>query len=255
MIIAARTHKGLLRDNNEDGFYAPEGVPEGLLLVADGMGGHNAGEVASAVAVREVVAEIQRLLAVSEGAAALDAAPKPPEQMIKSAVRKANQAVLRASADNPAYEGMGTTLTMAVRELHGHFVIGHVGDSRAYHFGRFGVRRLTRDHNLAEELVRMGEITLAEAAVHPQRHYITRGLGIASALRVDITRVELRSGEGLLLCTDGLTIHVSDDEIAAALSLKNSPAQAADFLLKTCLERGARDNVTMIVARCEEADV
>lgn len=238
LLVASRTHKGLIRAGNEDSLYAPEGVPEGLILVADGMGGHNAGEVASAVAMETVVNEIR---AMRQGE------PMPVQEMVRLAVRQANRAILRHSATNADYSGMGTTLTMALNSASGEWTIGHVGDSRAYHLSKDGLRRVTRDHTLLEELLRIGELTPEEAEDFPQRHVITRALGTGASVRVDLTHVELLPGEGLLLCSDGLTDHIRDSEIEQVFYRSGTPDDCAENLLSMCLGRGAHDNVSIVV--------
>ncbi len=248
MLVASRTHRGLspMRQLNEDSLYAPQGAPEGLLLVADGMGGHKAGEVASAIAMQTVVDEMRRMRAL----------PEPPavQDMVKEAVKLANRAVLRHSASDEKFAGMGTTLTMAVREHGNDWVIGHVGDSRAYYLGGFGIKRLTRDHTLVEELLRLGEITPEEAVRHPQRHVITRTVGTGTYVRVDCTKVTLAAGEGVLLCSDGLTEHVFDEEIARVFRYKKSPEECVEALLELCLNRGGRDNVSIVLGVNEEKE-
>lgn len=238
LLISSRTHPGLLRSGNEDSLYAPEGVPEGLALIADGMGGHNAGEVASAVAMQTVVDEIRRMRQDE---------PLPVQEMVRIAVRQANRAILRHSATNAEYSGMGTTMTMILRCGQSEWAVGHVGDSRAYHLSADGIRRLTRDHTLLDELLRIGEISPEEAVNFPHRHVITRALGTGASVRVDCTRVTLSPGDGILLCSDGLTDHVNDEEISQAFIKAKNPDACLDALMKMCFDRGAHDNISIVL--------
>lgn len=238
MRVASRSHCGLVRLQNEDSFYAPADMPEDLLVVADGMGGHNAGEIASALCVETVVDTVREFRHTDT----------PSMEVVRMAFMRANRKVFRTAQDNREQAGMGTTLTLAFRTGEDAFIIGHVGDSRAYRIGRGNVHRLTRDHSLVEELVRLGEISPQDARVHPQRNIITRSIGASPSVRVDITQVRLGAHEGLMLCSDGLTLHLTEEDIAQALRENEDPSEAADELLYRVLSRGAHDNVTLIIA-------
>ena len=243
MRVVSRSHCGLVRQQNEDSLYAPRDMPEGLLAVADGMGGHNAGEVASALCIETVVSTVSAMRA--DDAQGID--------MVRASFAAANRAVLRASRE-AGQDGMGTTLTIALMISPEGLIIGHVGDSRAYRYGNGMLQRLTRDHSLVEELVRLGEIDAQEAEQHPQRNIITRAIGTSPSVRVDTTRVHLGPNDCLLLCSDGLTLHLSEDEIATLLRENANPEVAADELLYRVLSRGAHDNVTFIIAVNETED-
>ncbi|MHB1986506.1 MAG: PP2C family protein-serine/threonine phosphatase [Acidimicrobiales bacterium] len=235
---AAESHTGYVRTNNEDLAV----VSGDLAAIADGMGGHLGGEVAARTAIEELIAGFQR----DRTAAGLAAA-----------VRRANQAIWRQSRVDRTLHGMGTTLTAAAlvgRDGDGaaaHLALVNVGDSRAYKLDRSGDRpalsRLTEDHSVVEEMVRQGEITRAEAAVHPHRHVLTRALGIDSEVDMDIWDLEPVPGTRLLLCTDGLTDEVPEDEIGLVLAASADPREAARELVGRALGHGGMDNVTVVV--------
>ncbi|MDQ3972837.1 MAG: Stp1/IreP family PP2C-type Ser/Thr phosphatase [Actinomycetota bacterium] len=229
---------GQVRSNNEDGFHCGRTV----FAVADGLGGHAAGEVASALAI-EQVAEAEGADFDSEQAAAA---------ALSEAVQDANRAVLEDARATPEHAGMGTTLTAAVRWVDT-LVLAHVGDSRAYLL-RHGerLRRLTTDHNAAEEAVQAGYLTREQAARHPERHSLTRVVGLEPDIPVDTPDpVALRPGDRVLLCSDGLTEVVGDDDIAELLAGADDPRAACEALIEATLERGAPDNVTVVVLAAE----
>jgi len=222
-----RTDVGRGRPENEDNFLVdPE---HGLYAVADGMGGHRAGEVASAVA-------LETLKDAYLGGQRLD-----------EAVAAANAAVFTKGADDASMRGMGTTLTAIALQGESTALLGHVGDSRAYLMREGAVTQVTDDHSLVEQLVREGRLTPEEAQNHPQRAIITRALGIDSEVQVDTYRVDLRAGDRLLICSDGLTNMLSDDTIAQTLRRHGDPQQAADTLVDMANQAGGDDNITVVV--------
>ncbi|HOB34398.1 MAG: Stp1/IreP family PP2C-type Ser/Thr phosphatase [Firmicutes bacterium] len=225
------SRRGLLRTNNEDCFYADES--RGIFIVADGMGGHAGGEVASRLAVETV----------KEGLADFH---RDPERAVETAIMSANAAVLTKAAAVPALAGMGTTLTMAV-VLPGFLVTGHIGDSQAYLIGSEG-RCLTSDHSVSGMLLAAGKITAAEARLHPQRHILTRALGIDEHAEVEVLRHSWSPGQRLLLCTDGLTEVVTAREIFSVVREAGAIKNAVDALVDMVYQRGAPDNVTVILA-------
>ena len=225
--VGARSDVGRGRPENEDDFLVER--EHGLYAVADGMGGHRAGEVASATA-------IETLKAAYLGGQRLD-----------QAVVAANAAVFAKAADDPAWQGMGTTLTAVALEGDSTALLGHVGDSRAYLMRDGAVTQVTDDHSLVEQLVREGRLTPEQAQRHPQRAIITRALGIDAEVEVDTYRVDLRPGDRLLLCSDGLTNMLSDDTIASTLRRHTDPQQAADTLVDMANQAGGDDNITVVV--------
>ncbi|HEY3316991.1 MAG TPA: Stp1/IreP family PP2C-type Ser/Thr phosphatase [Coriobacteriia bacterium] len=235
---AFRSHPGVVRPENEDcvGAYAPaEAVDHPrLFVVADGMGGHAAGEVASRLAVESLLREWTT------------ATPAPLNQALRSAARAANGAVFAASLDQE-HRGMGTTLT-ALALAGSEASIAHVGDSRAYHVRAGQCSQLTSDHSRIGEMLRMRLITPEQAAHHPARSQLTRSLGFTPAVQVDLVRTDIRPLDTFVLCSDGLWDLVSRNDIAEATAEK-TPNEAAEVLLEQALERGAPDNVTLVVVR------
>ncbi|ADU51036.1 protein serine/threonine phosphatase [Thermaerobacter marianensis DSM 12885] len=232
--LAARTHPGWVRENNEDAYLA-ELLPgdEGwLVAVADGMGGHRAGEVASWLALRTLREQV------------VAGAP------LAEAVLAANQEVFRRQAGDPDLSGMGTTLTAAVIGRGGAVELCHVGDSRAYLLRQGCLSRLTRDHSLVEEFVRSGALTEQEARRHPQRNLLTRAIGTDVAVPVDETTVQLQPSDLLLLCSDGLSEAVPDARLADLLAAAGPADLAArvDALIEAALAAGGADNITAVLA-------
>ncbi len=216
-----------VRDGNEDAYLVDDAM--GLVAVADGMGGHRAGEVASATALEALRA------AINAG------------QPLRESIEDANQAVFTKSLTDTSLRGMGTTLTAATLVAGGTLLVGHVGDSRAYLLHDGELRQVTMDHSLVEELVREGRLTADEAAVHPQRSIITRALGVDAAVDVDVYPVELAPGDRFLLCSDGLSGMVQFDAIAATLRREEDPARAATQLIDAANLAGGEDNITVVV--------
>jgi serine/threonine protein phosphatase PrpC len=228
-----KTDTGRQRRDNEDNAFAR--AP--LFVVADGMGGAQAGEVASAIAVE----------AFEQGLPDSGS----PEQRLAETVRKANRRIYeRAQADRER-AGMGTTLTAAYLD-DAALAIAHVGDSRAYLFRGGSLERLTQDHSLVEELVRQDKLTPEQAAEHPQRSIITRALGPEADVEVDTRTYTVRAGDVLLLCSDGLTSMVSEERVAQILAESDSLAAAADALIDAANRAGGRDNITVVLCRLEE---
>lgn len=224
--VGAATDVGRVRDHNEDAFLVAEDL--GLIAVADGMGGHRGGEVASATALDAL------RIAFLAGAA------------IEDAVSAANDAVHDQSVADPNLRGMGTTLTAGAL-IDGMLVLGHVGDSRAYLLREEQLQRVTTDHSLVEELVRAGELTAAEAEQDPRRSMITRALGLESGVEVDIEQVELADGDRVLLCSDGLTNMVGETDLVAHLVETVDPQDVARDLVDAANAAGGVDNITVVV--------
>jgi len=222
---AVVTNVGLVRSNNEDAYL----VAPPLFAVADGMGGHRAGEVASAEAIETLAAQ----------------AGHDTDSLV-AAVHAANEAVYSRASDNPALSGMGTTIT-AMLSTGGSVQIVHVGDSRAYLLREGRLRRLTQDHTVVDRLAREGKISPADVEHHPQRSVLERALGVAPDVDLDVQLIDIHPGDRLLLCTDGLTSMLEDDEIRSVLLNEREPAAAAQHLVDEALEAGGKDNVTALV--------
>jgi PPM family protein phosphatase len=226
------TDVGRVRTVNQD---IPLERPN-LYAVADGMGGHAGGEVAARVAVDTLEQVFER---------------EPTSDGLRDAFSQANSAVWQESQANLDLRGMGTTLTAValVGGTDGHDVLalGNVGDSRAYVFSDGHMVQVTDDHSLAEERMRHGEMTEAEAAIHPQRHILTRALGVSSEVEADMWELHLRTGDRLLLCSDGLSNEVGLDEMAEILEAVDDPGEAAHRLVDAANEHGGSDNITVVI--------
>ena len=248
MKYAARSDVGKVRSQNEDAWSVipgPNGKPAGF-AVADGMGGHEAGEVASRMAIESMAAAIDRC--------AVDGLDLPEaETVLRGAVEEANQRILRYSREQLGGIASGTTLTAGL--LSGAtLLLAHIGDSRAYLCRSGVVRQLSRDHTYVAELVASGLIPPEEAHTHPERNKITRALGFEPGLMPDMHRTRIQEGDRLLFCTDGLTEYVEESELAEILS-QAAPEAAAERLVAMANERGGRDNTTVVVTVIEPGDM
>ena len=229
------TDVGRVRTNNEDSLY----TSPRLLAVADGMGGHSGGEVASDMALRTLDSQF-----VEASAAGL-----------LEAAYTANEAVLEAAGEDPGLRGMGTTLVAIAPVEDGSALAWiNVGDSRLYLLRDGELTQVSEDHNLVEEAVRSGELSPEEARNHPQRNIVTRALGIGANVTIDGDRVDLVEGDRYLLCSDGLSDLVEDDTIASILRRLADPSDAAKELVRVANEAGGRDNITVVVADVEAGD-
>ncbi|WP_430882846.1 Stp1/IreP family PP2C-type Ser/Thr phosphatase [Fusibacter sp. JL216-2] len=236
----ARTHTGKVRTNNEDCYFVSEKGPK-LFVVADGMGGHNAGEVASRVAVDAVKDFISEQLS---GEASKDQV----EEVLLGSIRHANAKVYELSRSNSDMEGMGTTLTLLLIDNDMMF-FAHVGDSRAYFFKNGDLEQITDDHSLVGELVRAGTITEEQARVHPQKNILTNAVGTGLTVKIDLLQRIVESGI-ILLCTDGLTTHVSEEEIIEIMSSEASLEAICNALVDSANEAGGQDNITVVAVKC-----
>jgi PPM family protein phosphatase len=232
---AFRTDTGRQRSENEDSLF----VRAPIFVVADGMGGAQAGEVASKTAA---------------DAFDRDLPEAPPERFLRETIEEANRRIHELARADPSKAGMGTTITAAIVDAQGEEVaVGHVGDSRAYRLRRGKLERLTRDHSLVEEMRRKGQITDAQAEDHPQRSIITRALGPEPDVEVDLQTVPASPGDLFLLCSDGLTTMVSEERIAAVLSAAGSMREAVRTLVDEANGAGGRDNITALAFRLGDA--
>ncbi|MBI4803707.1 MAG: Stp1/IreP family PP2C-type Ser/Thr phosphatase [Desulfovibrio sp.] len=241
---AGLTDKGSVRENNEDAFLADSQA--GLFLVADGMGGLDAGEIASRIAVETVAA---RLMAAKE--AHCQDTSQALERLVAQAFEEANERIHRFARQGAGPAGTGTTLVGLVR-CGDQFVLANVGDSRAYLIKDQDIRQLSEDHSLVMARVRQGLITPEEAARSPEKNVIYRALGMESNLQVDTCVVQASAGDVFLLCSDGLSDVLADHELLAPISQSNG-APLSDIctrFIDLALERKARDNVTVVLVRC-----
>ena len=226
---ATGSHRGRIRENNEDSVYPPTGgrTEGGLLVaVADGMGGHVGGEIASRFAIDTVAAD--------------------PDLPLADRVSAANDVILAKADATPDLRGMGTTLTAAQFLPDGSLSVAHVGDSRAY-LMRVGIlEQLTNDHSVVAEYLRAGSIRPEDVATHPQRSMLTRALGLYPNVEVDMLEVKTRSGDRLLVCSDGLTSMVDEQRIAATLGL-GTPEETVWTLIEVANQMGGHDNISLVV--------
>jgi serine/threonine protein phosphatase PrpC len=226
-VWASATHKGMVRDKNEDSVFpssSGESSDEVLAIVADGMGGHVAGEVASRLAIN--------------AAASSDLGPT-------DRVAAGNRAIREEVARDPGLEGMGTTMTL-LRVEDDTAIIAHIGDSRAYLLRDGELRQVTEDHTVAAEYVAQGQLSPEEAASHPQRHMLLRTLGLTRFVNVDEVEVDMAPGDRILLCSDGLTEMVRDETIGTILA-DGSPDEVVWNLVETANDAGGVDNITVVV--------
>jgi protein phosphatase len=251
MQIGVASDRGRKRDLDEDSLaivqtqtvYESRVTKASLLAVADGMGGHNAGEVASKKAIEGLIAAIVPVLT------------KNSDQdicgVITSAIKKVNSVISTYVQMHPECQGMGTTITCGV--VSGpHVHIGHVGDSRAYMITGNTIRQITKDHSLVQEMIDQGQLSVDEARTHPQKHIITRAVGVDSELMVDIYSELLYGDDILLLCCDGLTDMLTDEEIVSIVNAHTDLQAMCDALVEAANEKGGLDNISVIGGSWEE---
>lgn len=225
--IASRTDVGRVRKSNQDALI----IGEGIAGVADGMGGHNGGEIASGETRDGILRELQ--------------GKTPDRQVLEEAVKKVNLEVWERQEKDAALTGMGTTLTLlwpGEKEM----LIAQVGDSRAYLIRDGKMRQVTEDHSLVGDMVRKGVLTEEQAACHPMRNYITRAVGTEDAIEVDLYCEERKKGDRWLICSDGLYSQITKTALEEAAQTED-PETAADRLLQAALEGGGKDNITLIL--------
>jgi PPM family protein phosphatase len=229
------SNKGKMRENNEDSYLIKD-EPFPLFAVADGMGGHQAGEVASRLAVNF----LDSLSFSFE---------EDPFILIDKAIKEINQLILKTGLDNADWTGMGTTLSMGLiynQELY----IGHIGDSRIYLFRDNKLRQLTRDHSLVNKLIEENQISFEEAFNHPQKHIITQALGAETELKVDLQRIILKSEDMILFCTDGLSDMIKFDDLQSVFREKKKDInKLSNILGQKAMENGGNDNITLIICK------
>ncbi|MGI6224898.1 MAG: Stp1/IreP family PP2C-type Ser/Thr phosphatase [Peptococcales bacterium] len=232
MHVNSLTNIGLVRKANEDNFLTDK--KRGLFVVADGMGGHERGDLASSIAIKTL-----------DSFLTLEVINTHKVNALCQAIQKANGLIFQEAQTNKSCAGMGTTIT-ATLFIDDQLYIGHIGDSRAYLIRDARIDLLTKDHSLVGELVRKGELTESEAYRHPHRNVLTRALGTEPKVEVDISEYKIKTGDLLLLCTDGLYNLVNDSEILSIIK-KNNLKESVNQLVKIALERGGVDNITVVL--------
>ncbi len=242
MEYAVRTHTGRIRENNEDSFYIDE-KNSGIFIVADGMGGHNAGEIASNMAIETIKKDIgdnwDELIALND---------YDIHSTLRKAIEMANKKIYEQSLLHIELDGMGTTLTIALI-INNKLYLGHIGDSRAYLINKNEIKQLTEDHTLVRELLKNGSITEVEAKNHPKKNIITKALGTELNTEPDIFNIELNNEGILILCTDGLTNMMDSDEILESFIGNSELQKTCDKLIDLANERGGYDNITVMAIR------
>ena len=234
----SRTDVGRKRSMNQDYIFAteaPRGNLPNLLIVADGMGGHNAGDYASRYTVESMLEYLD---------SAKDTHPVP---LLQKAIHTANEKVVRKGESDPALSGMGTTVVAAVIS-DDILYTANVGDSRLYLIDQDHIEQITHDHSLVEEMIRMGQLKREEARTHPDRNVITRAVGVSLPVKVDFFDVNLEKGDIILLCSDGLTTMLEDGEIFSIIKKSDTLEAAVDRLVEEANKNGGKDNISVILA-------
>jgi serine/threonine protein phosphatase PrpC len=242
--FCAQTDSGLTRENNEDAYSFDEVA--GVAVLADGMGGYNAGEVASSMASNIITKEMSRWLAEAGDAASV----QDMRRALEICVSNANTAVFRAAHDNSHYSGMGTTLVAGVFRG-SDLIMGHIGDSRCYRLRKGELTQITRDHSLLQEQIDAGLLTPEQAALSMNKNLVTRALGVDDAVLLEVHEHVVEAGDTYLLCSDGLSDMVRDADIAKILQLPLEPEQRAKTLVDTANAHGGRDNITVLLVQVE----
>lgn len=238
------TDVGMYREMNQDSFYTSE-MPVGnlpnLFIVADGMGGHNAGEYASRHTVDVVVEMVQ------------NSAHRKPALILEEAIKAANEELIQKAEEDASMKGMGTTIvavTIADRRIY----VANVGDSRLYIVNN-GITQITRDHSYVEEMVRRGEMDKETAREHPDKNIITRAVGAIKEIEIDFFEADIQMEDEILLCSDGLTNMVEDEDIRRIIKGQRDTAEKAEKLVETANQNGGKDNITVVVIEPFSEDV
>ncbi len=238
---ASRSDVGKKRQLNQDVIYSSE-LPVGnlpnLFIIADGMGGHKAGDYASRYAVDTIERET------------LGSLEENPEVILQKAISKANKDIRNLSHCNPDMEGMGTTIVAAT--IYGkHMKVANVGDSRLYIINGKKIKQITRDHSLVEEMVRIGELDRFSARNHPNKNIITRAVGVTPSVVADFFDVELNEGDVILMCSDGLSNMLEDEEIRMITCAQRDIMEKAEALVRAANNNGGKDNISLIIIEPE----
>jgi PPM family protein phosphatase len=240
-----RTDPGLVRENNEDSVAVDE--PTRLGILADGMGGYNAGEIASGMATTFIKSELGRWLAQ----AGRSANAREVRRAMEICVDNANRSIFNAANSNPQYSGMGTTLVLGVFQDE-RLVLGHIGDSRCYRLRGTQFGQITKDHSLLQEQIDAGLITPEQAATSANKNLVTRALGVEDAVLLEVNEHVVEAGDIYMMCSDGLSDMVDDEGIAAILGQDASLEQKSVLLIDAANANGGRDNITVLLAQASE---
>ena len=236
------TDTGRARTNNEDSVAVDEQA--GLAVLADGMGGYNAGEVASGMATAFIKSELGRWLTE----ASINATDTDVRRAMDICVDNANRAIFNAANSNPQYAGMGTTLVAAVFR-DGRLLMGHIGDSRGYRWRQGKLQQITRDHSLLQEQIDAGLITPEQAAFSANKNLVTRAVGVEDTVLLETHLHDVLPGDVFLMCSDGLSDMLDDERIASVLRLHDSLPEAGNALVAAANDAGGKDNIAVVLAR------
>ncbi|HLR80254.1 MAG TPA: Stp1/IreP family PP2C-type Ser/Thr phosphatase [Bacillota bacterium] len=240
------THRGLIRDHNEDAGGVYKNTADQLLaIIADGMGGHQAGDVASRMAT-EIIQDKWKNMSVVD-------VPEQAETWLQDILKDVNQILYNHSAEHKECKGMGTTIVIAVctEEF---FTVAHVGDSRCYLLNEYGFKQITEDHSLVNALIQSGQISKSDAQQHPRKNVVLKALGTEENVVPEIQSLTWSEGAKLLLCSDGLTDKVADDEIAQCLSADEDLIVIGDELIEMANQRGGEDNISLVLLLHESTE-
>ena len=246
--ICTDTDPGLARDNNEDAVAFD--VQTGLCILSDGMGGYNAGEIASGMACAFIKSEMSRWLSQ----AGLHANGKEVKRAMEICVQNANHSIFNAANSNPQYTGMGTTLVVGVFQA-GRLVLGHIGDSRCYRLRSGELQQITKDHSLLQEQIDAGLITPEQALTAANKNLVTRALGVEDSVLLEVNEHRVQAGDVYLLCSDGLSDMVRDQPIADIMMGEATLEQKARSLIAAANAGGGRDNISVVLLHAKEATI
>jgi protein phosphatase len=239
---AVRSHPGCIREKNEDRFYVPPESGPLIFAVADGMGGHVAGEVASSVAIETLEKNISVLTEMFSRCDLINI-----RDCLEQSILEANENILNMQLQKPELKGMGTTFTVVAFFNKNELLTGHVGDSQAHLFNKSGHLQITEDHSVVMELLKNGEIKPEEVYTHPQRNFLTRALGAASPLKIDFYITSIIPGDFILLCTDGLTSMLRPMQVEEIILQSTDLEAAANELVSKANAMGGLDNITFVL--------
>ena len=243
--ICTETDTGLARNNNEDAIEIDRQT--GLCILADGMGGYNAGEIASGMACAFIKSEMSRWLSQ----AGLNANAKEVKRALEICVQNANHSIFNAANSNPQYSGMGTTLVVGVFQAE-RLMLGHIGDSRCYRLRRGDFEQITKDHSLLQEQIDAGLITPEKALTSANKNLVTRALGVEDIVLLDVTEHRVEVGDIYLMCSDGLSDMVRDRSIADIMLAGTILEQKATQLIALANANGGRDNISVVLTHAKE---
>jgi len=243
---AALTDTGRMRENNEDSVSVDPAT--GLVVLADGMGGYNAGEVASGMATTFITTELGQWLSQA-GEQALS---RDVKRAMEICVENANTSIFTSAESNAHYSGMGTTLVVGAF-IGSRLILGHIGDSRCYRWRHNTLVPITRDHSLLQEQLDAGLITPEQAAVSPNRNLVTRALGVEASVELEVNEFRVEPGDVYLMCSDGLTDMVSDTTIAAEFSRSEDLVTLASNLITIANAAGGRDNISVLLVNASQS--